>query len=342
MSNTLLIAALCVSSSAAFAATDSLEAAGPNDVVAVVNGTRLTLSDVERKQSLFQARNTFFEAERKAVDQAVEASLLEQQAAKEHVTVQQLLDLHIKSQLPPDPPDDALRVYYEGLDTRDAFEAVKDKILDHIREARTSRARSAYIQSLRSAAQISLLVQAPRTQVALRDTPVRGPAGASVTLIEYADYECPYCQQIQPALEKLETEYKDKIAFAYKDLPLPMHPHAQKAAEAAQCAGVQDKYWDYHDYLLKSNQLDLPQLKEAARTLKLDAQAFDQCLDSGQRANSIKATLDEATQLGIQGTPSFFLNGRFFSGNMPYDQLRQMVEDELQKSSVKQQQASGR
>jgi protein-disulfide isomerase len=154
-------------------------------------------------------------------------------------------------------------------------------------------------------------------------------------LVEYADYECPYCQQVQPTLDRLEAEFKGKIAFAYKDLPLPMHPRAQKAAEASQCAGLQGKYWEYHDLLLKTKGLEPTQLKAAAGQLGLETAGFDKCLDSGERVDAVKATLDEAQKLGLQGTPSFFLNGRFFSGNLSYDQMRQMMEDELRRSTLR-------
>jgi len=323
---------------AAPAASDQL---APGDgAVAVINGVRFTLAEIEQKQptALFQARNTFFETEKKVVDQFVEDYLLELQAGKEHLTVKQLLDMHASGTAMPEPSEESLRLYYEGTDSNEPFEAIKGKILDHIHERRATKAKTAYIQALRSQAQIAIQLNPPRAQVSLKTSPLRGPAGAPITFVEYADYECPYCQQVQPDLDKLEAEYKDKIAFAYKDLPLPMHPHAQKAAEASQCAGLQNKYWEYHDVLLKTKELEIPQLKTAARSLNLDGKAFDECLDSGKTADAVKANLDEATRLGLTGTPSFFLNGRFFSGVMPYEQMRQMVEEELQHSTAKPQQ----
>jgi protein-disulfide isomerase len=164
---------------------------------------------------------------------------------------------------------------------------------------------------------------------------LKGNANAPLVLVEYADYECPYCQLAEPDLEKLTTAFAGKIAFAFKDLPLPMHAHAQKAAEAAQCAGVQGKYWEYHDLLFKTKELEVPQLKAKAKDLGLDLKAFDACLDGGARADSIKSVLQEAQTLGLQGTPSFFLNGRFVNGMPKYEQLRQMVEEELKKSGAK-------
>jgi protein-disulfide isomerase len=120
-------------------------------------------------------------------------------------------------------------------------------------------------------------------------------------------------------LEKVEADYKDKVAFAYKDTTLPMHSHAQKAAEAAHCAGAQGKYWEYHDSLFENRKLETAQLKDTARSLNLDADAFDKCLDSGETSEIVKSQLIEANTYNIQGTPSFIINGRFFEGVLNYD-----------------------
>jgi len=303
--------------------------------VAEIDGSKFTLADVERKRSsdLFQARNTLYEAQRKAVQEFIDEHLLEKQASKEKVTVAELLERHVNSKLAADPPDEALRVYYEGLDTAESFEAVKDKILGHLRQRRIAKAKTAYLQSLRAQAEIKMQLAPPKAEVSLKDTPVRGPADAPVVVVEFADYECPYCQQIQPALDRLEADYKGKIAFAYKDVPLPMHAKAQKAAEAAHCAAEQGKYWEYHDLILASKKLDLPSLKDQARELKLNGTDFDQCLESGQKAAIVSAHLNEAQALGLQGTPSLFINGRFFSGLLSYEQMRDAVEEELSRLS---------
>jgi protein-disulfide isomerase len=191
------------------------------------------------------------------------------------------------------------------------------------------KARNAYIESLRAQAKIVISLPPPRAEVSLDKTPVLGASNAPVVVVEYADYECPYCQQVAPTLQKLETEYKGKVAFAFKDTPLPMHPHAQKAAEAAHCAGVQGKYWEYHDLLFDSKKLEVADLKEDAHKLNLDSAAFDKCLDSGQEAQAVGAQYSESQRLGINGTPAFFINGRFLSGAASYDQLHAAIQQEL-------------
>jgi protein-disulfide isomerase len=305
-------------------------------VIAEVDGARITLGDFEAKrpEALFQAKNAYYEAEKKAIDGFIDDYLLQRQAEKENVTVEELLKRHVNNAIAKDPDDGALRVYYEGIDTTEPFEAIRPKILEHVRQRRLEKAKTAYLQSLRSQAALTVTVEPPRAVISLDRTPLRGPANAPVMLVEYADFECPYCQQVEPELNKLEAQYNGKIAFAYKDVPLPMHPHAEKASEAARCAGLQNKYWEYHDLLFTSKALDLPDLKAGARTLGLDALAFDRCLDSGEQAGIVKGELDEAQKLGLQGTPSFFVNGRFISGVMTYDQLRQVVENELKTASA--------
>lgn len=328
LSSTLLTAAYAV---------DANVAPASNSVVLMIDGVKLTQSDIEQKHgsNLFQARNSFYEAERKVLDQFVDEYLLDRAAKKENVTVDELIKRHTSNAAGVDPSDEALKVYYEGLDTQETFENAKDKIREYIRQRRITKAKAAYMAMLKSEAKVEVELVAPRAQASLKGVPVRGPKDAPVTLIEFADFECPYCQQIEPKLAKLQQEFQGKLAFAYKDFPLPMHSHAQKAAEAAHCAMEQGKFWEYHDLLFSKGKLDVSQLKESARTLNLDGEAFDKCLDSGATAAAVKANLDEAQTLAIAGTPGFFINGRYLEGNVSYDILRNVVTEEIARITAK-------
>jgi protein-disulfide isomerase len=325
----LLAAGLFTSTLGVCAASEANSSPAIDNVVAVIDGAKITQADLEQKHNLFQARNTYYEAERKVLDQFVDDYILEHAARKENVTVEELLKRHTQGAEGVDPPDDALRVYYEGLDTTEPFDTAKDKIKEFIRQKRITKAKTAYMAELKAQAKVEIELAAPRAQASLKGAAIRGPKDAPVTVIEFADFECPYCQQIEPKLMRLQQEFQGKLAFAYKDFPLPMHAHAQKAAEAAHCALDQGKFWEFHDLLYSSHQLDVSQLKQSARTLKLDGEAFDKCLDSGASAAVVKANLDEAQGLAISGTPGFFVNGRYLEGNVPYDSLRSVVAEEL-------------
>lgn len=313
------------------AAEKDVARSGSNPVLVEVDGTKLSLADLEKQRAaaLFQARSTYYDAERKVIEDFVDDYLLEQQAKKEGITVAQLIEKHVNATLPKDPSEESLRVYYDGVDTTEPYEAVRDKILDTLRQRRMAKAKTAYLQSLRSQASIVLRLAPPRAPLAMSHVPTRGDANSQVTLLEFADYECPYCQQAQPLLDKIEAEFKGKIAFAFEDYPLPMHPHAQKAAEAAHCAAAQGKFWEYHDRLFADKELDVDALKKEARDLKLDGKAFDTCLDSGKTAAAVKVYADEAEALGVSGTPTFLVNGRAINGNITLEKLRAVLNEEL-------------
>jgi len=328
---------LCATSSAvSYAASDTAGSTGTDAVVVEVNGVKLTIADLEKKNpsSLFQARTTYYEAQRKVIESMVDDYLLEQQARKEGIAVPELLERHVNAAIGKDPSEESLRVYYEGVDTAEPYEVVRGKILDALRQRRIAKARTAYLQSLRSQVPIILRLEPPRAPISMKDVPVRGAAASRVTVLEYADFECPYCQQIHPVLERLETEFKGKLALAYKDYPLPMHPDAQKAAEAAHCAGAQGKYWEYHDILFTKKQLAVSALKQYARDLNLATATFDNCLDKDQMATVVSEQAGEAQALGVQGTPTILVNGRLVNGNLTYEKLRALIVEELNSTGI--------
>jgi hypothetical protein len=187
-----------------------------------VGGVTLSMADLEKKNAsaLFQARTTYYEAQRRAIENMVDDYLIERQAGIEGVSVAALLERHVNETIAKDPSEDALRVYYEGVDTTEPYDAVRGKIVDALRERRRAKARTAYIQSLRNQLPILLRLEPPRAPVSMARVPVRGAVSPRVTILEYADFECPYCQQIHPVLKRLETEFRGAVALAYKDYPL--------------------------------------------------------------------------------------------------------------------------
>ena len=314
-------------------ACGSLQGAGEGetDVVAEIGGQKVTRAQLEKKEAarLLKIRSQYYQAEREALNQFIDDFLLEQKAMQEHLSVADLVKRDLESHI-QDPTEDQLRVYYEGLTTDQPYEAVRDKILYTIRQGRLKKARAEYVRSLREQAGVSISLMAPTESVAIDGAPVRGPRDAKVQIIEFADYECPYCQQISPSLKKLEQEFDGKIAMVYKDMPLPMHPRAAKAAEATRCAGAQGHYWEMHDWLFEdAKHLEAAQVKEEARALHLNAEQFDKCLDTGEQSAAVQKDFAEAQHLGLSGTPSFFINGHFFSGAVKYATLREVIEEEL-------------
>lgn len=325
----LLFAGLCLgivvaSSSYGQTSTD------PSLVVARVGGNNLTMADLQQKEGgkLLQAEYQYYLNERKALEELIDNQLIADEAKRRNMSVDELLNKEVYKDV-KDPTEDQLEVYYEGLDTKEPYDAVRADVLAHIRELRRTKARTAFVENLRKQAKINVLLMPPSADINVTKAYTSGSQEAPVVFVEFADYECPYCQKVNPQLEQLKKEYGDKVALVYKDFPLPMHHGAEKAAEAARCAGEQGKFWDYHDVLFYSRQIDVDALKEHARTLKLDTDKFDACLDSGSQAAAVKQDLEEAKGLGLTGTPSFFVNGHFFSGVIDYGTLQDMVNQQL-------------
>jgi protein-disulfide isomerase len=324
----ILCSAICVLGAQA---SDAVSSSAAGAVVVEIDGAKITSAELQKQYGgrLFQARTTYYQAERTILDEFIEQYLLEQQAKAENLTVDQLLERHVTNAIPKDPPEEMLRLYYEVINPKETYENVRGQLVDRLRTIRTAKVKAAYLESLHSKAKVTFGLDVPRIEISVKNAALRGSADAPIMLVEYADYECPYCQQVQPAIDKVIDEYKGKVALVFKDTPLPMHAHAAKAAEASRCAESQGKFWEYHDMLFAKKQLDPTQLKEYARDLKLDSAAFDKCLDSGARTELINAQLNEAQSLGIQGTPTFFVNGRATFGNLSVEQLRQVIDEEL-------------
>ncbi len=309
----------------------SAAAQSSTDVVTIINGQKFTRADLQDKQGgrLLQPRADLYQAETKALDEFIAQHLLESEAQRQHLTIDELLKRDVYDKI-ADPTDEQLRAVYEVSNAgNQPFDTVKDKLLEYVRNARQTKARIAYIEALRAKSDVLVLLAPPRTEVEVGDAPRSGPANARVQLVEFADYECPYCIKVHPTVKQLQDEFGDRVSFVFKNLPLPMHAHAEKAAEAALCAAAQNKFWDYHNKLFTSSQLDVPALKQFAVDLKLDSAKFNTCLDSGSQAAAIQKDAAEAQKLGLSATPSFFLNGHFFTGAVDYPSLKQMVLKEL-------------
>jgi protein-disulfide isomerase len=310
----------------------SIPATGQNEasVVAEIAGRKVTAEELEYKQAgkLLQAKYKYYLAEREALDQFIDDQLLELQAKKEGVTLDELLKRHVAINV-PEPAEDQLRFYYEGVQTDEPYESAKSKIIETIRQLRTKKAHDGYVAQLRAQYGVVVELSQPSAHVEVADAPRLGSENAPVQIIEFADYECPYCQKVNEDLARLRQQFGNQVSIVFKDFPLPMHPLAAKAAEGARCAGIQGKFWEFHDSLFENKRLQTSHLKEQARALKLDAARFDQCLENGEQTATVKKDSQEGLRLGLQGTPSFFINGHFMSGAVGYVKLREAVMQEL-------------
>jgi len=164
-----------------------------------------------------------------------------------------------------------------------------------------------------------------------KDDHVRGDFNAPITLVEFSDFECPFCARHYPTMNKILNGYKGKVRLVYKHFPLGFHPNAQKAAEASECASEQGKFWEYHDKIFEnqSSGLSAEKFKQWAKDLGLNSNKFNDCLDSGKYAQKVQADYQEGLQKGVNGTPATFVNGQLVSGALPYESFKQIIDNLL-------------
>jgi protein-disulfide isomerase len=237
---------------------------------------------------------------------------------------------------PAEVTDADVDAFYEA--NRAQIPQPKDKIAPQIRsylqQQRLGQAHEAYFDSLRKKHAVKILLEPDRITVAANG-PSKGPADAPVTIVEFSDFQCPYCAKLTPTMEQVMDKYGAKVRRVFRQFPLNFHPFAQKAAEASLCAHEQGMFWQLHDAMFGNQQaLGVDQLKAKAAELGLDAGTFGTCLDSGKYAAAIETDIREGSAAGVNGTPAIFVNGRFINGAVPIEQITKVIDDELQRKGA--------
>jgi predicted DsbA family dithiol-disulfide isomerase len=309
----------------------------PHSQLAEVDGQAISSTDLDKAggKELFRQREALYKTEQKKLDDYIGAILLTKEAKRRGISVASLLDQEINSKVAP-VTDDEVAAFYESHKDRLAVELAKvsDQIREHLRDQRVETQTALYVRSLRSNAKIVTYLKSPpvfRADVSANGAPFRGAEKARVTIVKFEDFLCPYCKTAQPTFFELLTRYDGKVKLVHKDLPLDaIHPQARQAAEAARCAGEQEMFWQYHDKLYShSPKLAVEELKGLAKELGLNGGAFEKCLTSGKFKSAVQKDLLEAAQLGLTGTPAFFINGREITGAQPIEAFAALIDDEL-------------
>jgi len=207
-------------------------------------------------------------------------------------------------------------------------------------QALTQREKQQRSQELRQVlfaeAGVEILLEPPRVEVAIADgTPFRGPVDAPIVLIEYTDFQCPFCTRVQPTLDALMKRYDGQIRHVFKNLPLPMHKEAQLAGAASLCAQDQGKFWEYRDWLFANQRtLSRDSMVAKAGDFGMDAEVFTSCIDGGSHLAAVRADMAEANSFGITGTPGFLVNGRVLTGAQPMEDFEAIIDQELERRGI--------
>jgi len=309
------------------------DAAKSKQTVATVAGQAISDDDLTPsiQGQLLRLRTQEYELKKKALDSLIEQKLLDVAAKNKGISTEKLLQQEVNAKV-PDPNDAELQGYYLAQKERlnRPFDEAKEQLRQGLKQAEVQQARQDYLKGLRASGDVVVLLAPPKVQVGFDPARLRGNPKAPVMIVEFSDFQCPYCHQVEPTLKALLAKYPDKVSLAYRDFPLTsIHPQAELAAEASRCAGEQGKFWEYHDQLYGSSNLDRAGLLDDARNLKLDEKQFDSCLTDGKYKAEVSRDAQEGTQAGVSGTPGFFVNGVPLSGALPLDTFARAIDDEL-------------
>jgi protein-disulfide isomerase len=339
----LVLASVAACTSAETAPAEQAALQSQDAVVAEVSGRKITLKEVDdRWQALDGAERAritqlMYQNRRNVLDQIVGDLLIEDAAKTAKMQVPQYVQQETTKRITPVTDADIQQFFEENKERAQGrtLEQLRDPIREFLNGQRQQQARAQLVDDLKKGnGGVRVLLDPPRMTVEVTASdPVKGPANAPITIVEYSDFQCPFCARVNPTLDEVRKVYGDKVKIVFKDFPLPNHAQAPKAAEAAHCAGEQGKYWELHDRMFANQQaLQVPNLKEHAAALKLDVNAFNQCLDSGKHANRVAENLKSGEALGVGSTPTLYVNGRPVIGAQPFEYFKAVIDEELARS----------
>jgi protein-disulfide isomerase len=302
--------------------------------IATVGGAPVVEADLGPafQSQMLQLRNQEYQIRSQALEEAINQKLLQLEAKKRGIPPEKLIDQEADSKVAA-VPDEEVEAFYKERSARIGrpLEEVKSDIQKGLKQMKIQGARAEYYKTLRAQYPVTVHLKAPRTDVDVDPQRIRGDESAPVTIVEFSDFQCPFCQRVQTTLMEILNKYKGKVRLAYRDFPLDqIHPDARRAAEASRCAGEQGKFWEYHDALFTDiKKLSAKDLAAHATTVGLDVKKLEACVESGKYKQPVQDDIDAAGASGVEGAPAFFINGVFINGAQPFAAFQKVIEDEL-------------
>lgn len=308
---------------------------GSKQVAATINGKPVYIQELDQA---FGGRiaQQIYEIRKGVLDDLVDQRLLDQAAQEKNMSADDLLKEEVDGKI-DEPTEEEIRAIYEAnKDQLDSpFEAIKPQIINSLKRNRQNIQKNVFLSQLKQKAKIDVRMEKPaveRVQVSADDDPFLGPKSAKVTVIEFSDYQCPFCGRARATVAKLTSTYKNDVKYVFRDFPLSFHKDSFSAHVAAQCANEQGKYWEYNKLLFENQaSLKIEDLKKDAENLGLNTKEFDLCLDSNKYASEVQKDMDDGVKAGVSGTPSFFINGIMISGAQPFEKFKEIIDEELKK-----------
>jgi len=333
----VVLAALSCRGAAVAAAASVTPAAAPDSVFATIGTQTIgqAVVDARAAASLQRVRLEEYEARLRALDAMIETEVLRREAEAKHTAPESLIAKEVDAKLPAATPAE---IDTWWADARGQFpgktkDQAQTQLVTAIQNDKRATARNDYVRGLRRKYGVRVALEPPRVDVATANAPSLGPAKAPITIVEFSDFQCPYCSRAAQTVERVVQRYGDRVRLVYRDFPLDIHPNAQIAARAAACARSQGKYWEMNRAMFAdASKLAEPALIETAKGLGLDGDRFKSCLDAGDGTQSIQRDMADGTRYGVNATPTFFINGIMIVGARELRTFTDVIDDELERA----------
>ena len=309
------------------------------EVLATIGREEVTLSDIRSRvgEDLDRMEMQYLRARSRTIESTLETILRERvllaEARSRGLSLEELVAAEAGSSL--EPSELEVEIWYQENQGRlggRSLDELRPQIVDHLRGERRRQAALQLEERLFRERGVVIHFEPVRLVLNNEGAPYLGPEDAPVTLVGFTDFECPFCAQLVPTLKRLAETFGHDLRIVVRQFPITrIHPGAFKAAEASLCAHEQGRFWEMHDLMFaEMRQLGVADLKEKARRLGLDGRRFDECLDTGRFTEQVQADLQEASRIGVTGTPALFINGvQLEGGAVPFEVLASAIRKEL-------------
>ena len=301
------------------------------DPLATLDGEPIRARDLILGSDWRKLEQEVYDLWEKALNSAIGTRLLSKEAERRGITVTKLIEAEITPKVGA-PTNAEVSEFYEQQKARinKPLNDVRDEIARILTRNKAELHLSDYVKTLWAEAEVEVFLDPPRLPVNLDGVRFRGDEDAPVTIIEYSDFQCPFCRRVQPTLAELASEYDKEIRWGFKDMPLSdLHPEAVRAAQAGRCADDQGKFWEFRAGLFEQNSLTDETYTDLAEEVKIKLGPLLECMNSGKYEDAVMADFNEARGFGIEGTPAFLINGILFTGAQSIEAFRYVIDREL-------------
>ncbi|MBC76338.1 MAG: hypothetical protein CME64_10015 [Halobacteriovoraceae bacterium] len=306
-------------------------------VAAKVGELKITNEELTKgiESELYELENKIFDTKMNKLKSLIIEKLMAQDPAKKGLTNEEYMDKHIAKGVKVSESDINSFVKEKNIPKEQVNAQIKERIRGYLIAEKKKDAVETWLAKKTKSTGIEVYLDKPRRpsfDVEVGKAPVAGPESAPITIVEFSDFQCPYCSKAAETINKVKKDYGSKVRVVFKQYPLPFHSQAKMAANAALCAWEQkpENFWKMHDKLFADqSKLGKEGLQATAKSVGVDMEKFNTCLDGGKYMSMIEKDIQQGKDLGVKSTPTFFVNGKLLQGAQPYETFKELIDEEL-------------